>query len=1671
MKPYSEVAGQYSNHNNMLLPMQSQLVEPDYISVDGLERARFNSAWWTRAKHPFIGATKRIMMNAPQFLGNTTALFVGASQSKEVQQSIPIFGSTAFQTKSKEQIEQELEIARDIYGGIYDVPEDAEQYQKDFAEVNRKITKSINDSLWALTDKNRDWVEKMFPTPIDSVDRYLQDVGGGAVSNAEAFALLCFAGPLSPLAYFGFIEAGQKFREMDEAGVGVNKAFISSTLSGFIEGSVESISTYLTWNLTVPWLVRGGVTAVVEGIEEILQNVSSDSISYIFGSRDWEGKASAKQMVGSALYAGSIGAMVGGITGLSLAGMQRNRIAKTLEAGGMNQKQAKLKANELMAKTATQNLEEIEKNLFGQMIKENAVVMDAITGKTLTGDAQQILNDVYQRYVDEGLIKQEEGAEPTPAVKASAIDLVKSNMMDQNTMTQDPDIVEINDVIKRENEIRESILMRDGNEKALRKIETLAQDLGVRIGRIRYEDTQHFMDWNNPEDQIVLRQHGETEESYNERIKSGRQLFKAGVHTTYIGRDGQQWSEIRLFRGFDATDIYHEFAHAVEEQGGIPGWTGSKEEHAHYIEKVIAEGREKAIAEFTKEGGRIDRGVGEKPTIQLLETKMQTEISADLPTEITEEEARKIVEDAGGKFKALQSAEDSMYGEQAIWWDTPSGSTQSAPISEFSADLVKEKIDTFESKKSQKSLRESNLTRKERFEDMKKRIEEIRQKKGEYKEELNLINETLSYLKGERKAFKNSVIRYKDGYLDEEYNELPVYYRSRESGQTLDELATDNGFSSDMEFRDYLIDIDNQINNLESDKTELRDKIQDETNAKVVKSEIDYLKQRLSDYQQGKFEGKKELQAIKDHLGQIARKVLPVNVRWKALTLVQNVNEKNFADYMNRIANIYQDYETWLTRGKAIKKLLKTYKHPENVVDVRYQELIDKMRERLGETKADRRKTLRDMSTEELLNLARKVAFLEEKGKMSYKQREENRAMAREIMRASLIRASGGEIDPGVIGSYEERKLKGKGFTAFRRATIRPIEMIERIFGQHGKDMVYSSIDWAETIKSAGIFNRITRIKKAFRDFIATKDNKLGDVLGQHNIGHTVTIDGVTFQMNEIMAMYAQKNNEFARKAIIHGNNMPEELYDKFTAYLEESHPEYVKFANAVKEVVGDRYEDARRVMADTFNITMPKESDYFPMFRIRFDAVEDPEAKFALDLIADADIKSRGGVDYADVEKGFTIARQEIADRNQQPISLDFMGDALRAIETQEHFINFAKIQKMINGIKGDQALRNSVTYNHGVEAWEALDAYLNNAINPRMNKISLDVVSKWARKVRKAMGVSYLGFNIVTALKQFPSAHFALPWTNPAQLYTSMARVVGSAISDGALIEEIYELDPSIRNRVINRDINDFQKNYPKLARNDVIRGLQIANDELGKSAFGLIMMMDKWAVLSVYDSVYQTQRKKVGDAEARKIAHEVVIKTQPQGRMIDLPELYRTNNEFLRMALMFTNQLNQVYNMMREGLPSDITNQQYGRAVSRIASIMVSSLLIYLASHGGKFPDEDDDERVLQWIDAIAGSSIASLPIVGNLIMSKARGYSTALNPTVSVFDSLEWSLKKMGNDKVLEGATEALINVSILAGVGIPYSQPRRTIKGALDIIDSETEDWRRLIWSKSALNED
>jgi len=968
--------------------------------------------------------------------------------------------------------------------------------------------------------------------------------------------------------------------------------------------------------------------------------------------------------------------------------------------------------------------------------------------------------------------------------------------------------------------------------------------------------------------------------------------------------------------------------------------------------------------------------------------------------------------------------------------------------------------------------KEPKQTRTEKYEDMVARIEEIKKGKEDLKTQKGLLKEILDYLTSQRKEFKGRIRRYKDKKLDEEYNELPKYFRGTK-GIPLDEAASEIGVEGDMEARDFLIKLEADYQKAKAEVDEINSQIKEANEKAAVQTEISELKQRVKDFDQGIKQGTKDLADLRKEATKDARKLLPAAGKrnfGKILTAINSI--KNESDVGPAIAKIIENYEQYmdrLVRAKAVRVILRKYKRPQNVLDVAYQQKIQATLSKYGEKRADQRKELSAMSTQELVELAREVMNLIEQGKVSLHQKEEMKIMASEIARAASITAAGGTIDILSRGSQEEIEAR-KGINKFDLEFIRPLRLIRELFGDYGVRMYYDSVDTAETFAQAEKITRIKRIEEAM----------LESGMDMVDLGSTVTIDGLTYQINDILTMYAQRNNAEARAALIDGNNIGEETFNKFIGWLEANRPNYLSGVDKVKAIVGEKKQTLADTMAESFNVVMKLVDDYFPMHRRDLDAdEEDLDPLMAMELLADAVDKKGGGLDYSSVNKAFTISRDQILKRNQKPINLDFVGVALRAIDTQEHFINYAGIQKMYNTIKTDVEVRRSVIYNKGEAAWNTFNDYMKEVIDPRTAMRSLGFIEQRVRETRKSLGTIFLGFNVVTALKQYPSAHLALKYTTLGQLYKSMGR---SLTKLDELSEKIFKMDPSLKNRIVERDIGEILQRVGKLRAKDwvvkgkviltseQIRQLQVMEKRVGKAAFAMILNMDKRAVLAVYEAVYEHQ-KKIGlsEKEARNMAHKAVIETQPQGRRVDLPAAHRTNNEFYRLVLMFTNQLNQIYNMMRWDLPNELKNKDPKKAMVGVASIMASSLMIYMASHGGAWPD-DEEEMAAAFFDAIFGSAVSAIPLIGNLVMSGVRGYSPSISPLDSMVQNIKWTHQKLVNDKQFDGMLDIIVDIAALGGRTMPFSQPNRTRKGFIDLITGESKDLRRLIWSKSALFE-
>lgn len=199
-------------------------------------------------------------------------------------------------------------------------------------------------------------------------------------------------------------------------------------------------------------------------------------------------------------------------------------------------------------------------------------------------------------------------------------------------------------------------------------------------------------------------------------------------------------------------------------------------------------------------------------------------------------------------------------------------------------------------------------------------------------------------------------------------------------------------------------------------------------------------------------------------------------------------------------------------------------------------------------------------------------------------------------------------------------------------------------------------------------------------------------------------------------------------------------------------------------------------------------------------------------------------------------------------------------------------------------------------------------------------------------------------------------------------------------------------------------------------------------------------------------------MGEEDAIIFADGVIERTQPTAAVQNLPEIMRTNaygKLFVQFMSFFTNVHNQITNEVIKLKDHPAQNaSEFMRAMTWLW-VTPALLSTFLRSLG----QADWDE----YAKDIALWPLAGVPFVRDLASSYASGYELFRFAPVKGFEEVGQGLKAK--------RPETKIKHFISAGAFFSGRIPKQWITsgtGAYDYLMDETDDWRRLIWTESAL---
>jgi len=657
---------------------------------------------------------------------------------------------------------------------------------------------------------------------------------------------------------------------------------------------------------------------------------------------------------------------------------------------------------------------------------------------------------------------------------------------------------------------------------------------------------------------------------------------------------------------------------------------------------------------------------------------------------------------------------------------------------------------------------------------------------------------------------------------------------------------------------------------------------------------------------------------------------------------------------------------------------------------------------------------------EELSGLYDRIKKVKEVGKQKYIASVEADNAKFELDNSLLLKSiNAPKKASSIIGTQANKPSQVKEVVgAMRATTLRPARIFDALDGgQNFKGATHKYfMDRAndvEDLKLRGVDSRSRGLKQAM--------DRIGITV--NDLSKSRVVEGNKFTIDEMLSIYLGAQNREKAAALVYGNKISYTLMRKV---IQQMSAKEKALGEEIKNEYQGNYERVRKALLDYTNgkVDMGKSQNYSPIRRTMqgYTPTEEELAKEVLE---------RSNLRRAFAERGFTKERVKIPQESQSPIKLGEFAIWNEQMEKQEHFIAHGKTVKEFQRMIGDRDFREAVTNKLGKGYYEAIQNWVNRIANPNIYK-SYAQSEKVLATLRKNAAIAYLGFNVLTMAKQLPSFFLFLEDVAPDAL---LASIYTLSTNYKESMKLIHDLAPQMKFRSIEREMEEFKIKHPDLYR-------RIRN-KVGTIAMAGIREMDKFVTHAGWLAVYNEGIKTLSKEEAAREATMAVLRTQPAAAAKDLADIYATGQEAINILIQFTNQLNQIYNILTYDIPMQARAGRYKDMFRTAAGVAISAALIAIISNK-KLPKNKKEVS-----EMALDQGLSYVPVVGRGLSSMRKGYDFTSIPAFAGFESLGQSglyLSKGEHGKSLGKAGEGAA-----VFLGLPgYAQGRRTLKGAMTL---------------------
>lgn len=649
-------------------------------------------------------------------------------------------------------------------------------------------------------------------------------------------------------------------------------------------------------------------------------------------------------------------------------------------------------------------------------------------------------------------------------------------------------------------------------------------------------------------------------------------------------------------------------------------------------------------------------------------------------------------------------------------------------------------------------------------------------------------------------------------------------------------------------------------------------------------------------------------------------------------------------------------------------------------------------------------KRLEDVTVEELEKLAEQRQKLEQLGKTKKSAKKNRARLIREnntkkaIKTMENVKTSPEQDGAGYVANDNGliTKLKTAHIT-----TLRMPRLLDWLDGKLGTfkglmhELFYNRVN-VQTNKELIEVDRRHKFMRDKMDSLGITDNELSTVVDLSGIK-----SGLQLYVEQIMGVYAALKNPRAKEALLNSLRISEKQAQAIVSNIART--KFVKLADAVIEDYNDNYERLRDAHINFTDEDLGREDFYTPIVRLEVSGI------VSSDDITDQ-LLARSGLKRSQAERGFTIERLNIAPENQKPIDLRLVSIWRGQSVKQEHYIHFAELIKDLNGYLNDNKLAKAINDVLGPSGHRILNNYVKRVANPNIYK-GFGTMEMLSRKLRGNMAMAYLSYNLLTIAKQAPSLVLYLKDAGASALLSSFGEFVSNP---KALLDKVAGLDPQIRANVIAREFESLERandpTYQKLI------------NKVGKTGLKGIIFVDRIIRTIGWNAVYEKELSLHGSQnEAIREAQNSTLRTQPTASAKDLADLY-TQNEVLNWFLIFTQQLNQLWNIVTYDVFAHWNNKNYQKSAADILAVSLNAMLIWMITNK-RLPEDEDD-----FLDMATDQMINIVPLLGKDIMAGKKGWGGTDIAPLKAAKELSAAISSGEQEKIAKALFEQLAVVT-------------------------------------------